>query len=720
MEEKYENENENENNLARTLSFIIKILLIVLSILLSYQLINKISKNFVKNKEINIRNITYIEQNKTQKINNDIFQNPISIDSNNKSVVHKEYIENKTEFRNLINYEHVYFNSFDIFKAARYKYFNILNLNYSFSSKFNLVKLEYIIGLYDKNYTLLNPSEMTLFNNIHFACFLELPNKKIVNSLANIYLDKYIKCVEYFKYGENIKFGLTIYRRISFFKIYFFSENIINYEDITHENDDMFNTKIITSNFNALVSEIKTNKLNKPYSLKKAYLRRPIYDLRRNYVRNNSNWLFRNFYNEYYCYCIGNNCFKEGDMQTCKFLYYIVIIDNERDLYPKTDYIFVDFIFKSLSSDDTYPVFEEMIRQNYSAHYITEKEELMKKYCKNTYHCQTIIPINLNSYFNYGDFFEKYLSLVLKTKAFISCKERYFHRVGYLFYRIEYVTYIAVGHGVCYFKDYLFDKNRIYGINRNNKIIIPPSKVLVSTAVNHGWKEENIIQLNLPRWDRYNHPIGLDQITDIFSGNITENSILVMFTWRMNRKILNNEVSHYYTDNLIKLLRNNKLRKEIKANNITLYVSFHRYIKDILQDSIKGILGYNRNIKVIDQNDISECLAKTNLVVSDFSSIIFDLMYRKKPFIIYVPDSKDPNITRLYTNDYIQLIQRMNNGTFKVQNKCNSVEETVQKIIYYIKNKFKIDKKLQKYYDYFDFKPGNNIDKLINYLLSLK
>ena len=95
-------------------------------------------------------------------------------------------------------------------------------------------------------------------------------------------------------------------------------------------------------------------------------------------------------------------------------------------------------------------------------------------------------------------------------------------------------------------------------------------------------------------------------------------------------------------------------------------------------------------------------------------------MYRKKPFIIYVPDSKDPNITRLYTNDYIQLIQRMNNGTFKVQNKCNSVEETVQKIIYYIKNKFKIDKKLQKYYDYFDFKPGNNIDKLINYLLSLK
>lgn len=108
-------------------------------------------------------------------------------------------------------------------------------------------------------------------------------------------------------------------------------------------------------------------------------------------------------------------------------------------------------------------------------------------------------------------------------------------------------------------------------------------------------------------------------------------------------------------------------------------------MRDAYQQTIIDILENTKNVKVIDQNDISECLAKTNLVVTDFSSIIFDLMYREKPFVIYVPDSNDPNITDIYTDDYIQLIDRMNNGTFKTENKCESVEETVEKLFTILK-----------------------------------
>lgn len=36
------------------------------------------------------------------------------------------------------------------------------------------------------------------------------------------------------------------------------------------------------------------------------------------------------------------------------------IIENNRNLYSKTDYLFVDFINKDLSSDDAFPIFEEM------------------------------------------------------------------------------------------------------------------------------------------------------------------------------------------------------------------------------------------------------------------------------------------------------------------------------------------------------------------------
>jgi len=74
---------------------------------------------------------------------------------------------------------------------------------------------------------------------------------------------------------------------------------------------------------------------------------------------------------------------------------------------------FATFIFKSLPSDDTYPVFEEMINQNLSAHYITEKPELNKLYCQNKDKCQTILPMNMASYFKFGEFVEKYLTLFL-------------------------------------------------------------------------------------------------------------------------------------------------------------------------------------------------------------------------------------------------------------------------------------------------------------------
>ena len=149
--------------------------------------------------------------------------------------------------------------------------------------------------------------------------------------------------------------------------------------------------------------------------------------------------------------------------------------------------------------------------------------------------------------------------------------------------------------------------------------------------------------------------------------------MLVMFTWRMNQKFWNYNLSSFYMQNITKLLQNENLIKELDNNNITLYVSLHRYIKDTYQNIIKDILKNNRNIKVLEQNDLSECLAKSNLVVSDFSSVIFDLMYRDKPFIIYIPDSDDPENINIYSDDYIQLIDRMNNGTFKIENKCNEL-----------------------------------------------
>ena len=116
--------------------------------------------------------------------------------------------------------------------------------------------------------------------------------------------------------SNKVKFGLKIYSGKLFYQLIFYTKDIINYDDINHINNDVFDQDIISDNFKNLVDEIKSNYMNRPYSLKKAYLRKPIFDLRRNLIRPNSPWLFRNFYSTYYCYCVGYDCFKVKSLFT--------------------------------------------------------------------------------------------------------------------------------------------------------------------------------------------------------------------------------------------------------------------------------------------------------------------------------------------------------------------------------------------------------------------
>ena len=247
----------------------------------------------------------------------------------------------------------------------------------------------------------------------------------------------------------------------------------------------------------------------------------------------------------------------------------------------------------------------------------------------------------------------------------------------------------------------------------NDKILIPPSEKIINIAKKYGWKEENIIKLNLPRWDKYNN-----ETRGLYYNGIKNNSIFIMFTWRQLK--FNHKISSFYIKNIIKLMTNNVLKRELKINNITLYYTFHRFIYYSSLRATKGELSGQKNIKFIEQNQISDVLVQTNLVVSDFSSIIFDLIYRRKPYILYIPDSNEPNLKKIYRKDYYRLIDLMKKRAFEFENVYFSLYETINKILYYIRNKFQLETKLEKFYDSFSFKKGNNIDKFIEYLKALK
>ena len=121
-------------------------------------------------------------------------------------------------------------------------------------------------------------------------------------------------------------------------------------------------------------------------------------------------------------------------------------------------------------------------------------------------------------------------------------------------------------------------------------------------------------------------------------------------------------------------------------------------------------------MKYIDQNSMFKCLRTIDLVVSDFSSIIFDLIYRRKPYIIYIPDANEPKLKELYKRNYADLIESMKIGTIRFENKFFNVKETVDKIIFYIHNNFKLEPKLENFYDSIGFKNENSINKFIDYI----
>ena len=635
----------------------------------------------------------------------------------------KESISNFTEFnltdyklQRVFAYDSFYFNSMTIYDLLKNKYFNITSMNYTFSNEFKKVKFEFTFAFYDTNKTLISPSDFALQTDFSILCMLTI-EKTTIYSLPHIAENKYFKCIEFFDIDETVSFGLYFFlqRRRSMMTMNFHFYDYINLTNNDHLNDDIFDKDIISGEYLKIERKAKNIRYYQNYNLKRNYMKFPKCELRRKVYGDEGDWVYRNIYNNYFCYCIGKRCVKEEVKQLCKYNFYKSVIDEHRNLYPKTEYIFVDFIFKNLPSDDTFPIFEEMIKRNMSARYISEKKELHEEYCQDNKNCEKIIPLNMYSYYRFGDFVEKYLTLILKIKAVISCKQSSFHYISYLFYKLEYITYIAVGHGVDFFKDYLFGNYRIYGSRINNKILIPPSKILVDLAVKRGWNEKDIIKISLPRWDRYS------QKNYYISGNITSNSILVMFTWRYTKWWEGyRNISELYHENIIKILENEKLHETLIKHNMTLYFILHRYVNQKFVYKYDDVINKIDNLKYLQQNQLSECLAKTNLVVSDFSSVIFDLMSREKPFVIYIPDAEDKEIYRFYTPDYIKLIEQMKRGKINFKNQCKTIEETVNKIIKYIENGFKLEPDLKNFYAKFNFKIQNNTNKFIDYLMKLK
>ena len=241
-------------------------------------------------------------------------------------------------------------------------YLKIEKIDYSFSKLYGMIEVIYYINIYDKNYNKLKPFLLASLYGISCLCniYISETNENIY-SFANIYKNKYFFCVEYIKIDEKVYFGIKLFKinliseEYEYYQKFFFTEKIFNIDkNPSLENNNKFDMNYIYNNYNKLLYKINNFKEFKynsreTYNLKISFLQAPLFNLKRDIAKVEGKWHFHNIYSSYFCFCKGDECislisFNSYNFQPCKYYFYLTIIDNNKNLYSKTDYLLQKYI----------------------------------------------------------------------------------------------------------------------------------------------------------------------------------------------------------------------------------------------------------------------------------------------------------------------------------------------------------------------------------------
>ena len=228
------------------------------------------------------------------------FQFAARLDANMRKKLIK-YNGNNYYFDNdMINLNRYYITNY-IPSIKDYDYFNITYMNYDFSVKYNIARIEYNLQFFDKNDNYITPSDLALYKDIQVICMLEINNaESIIFTFPNIIDNKFFQCVEYFGTNEKISVGIKLYQNTDFIKSYpirFVTEEKFNFDNFYYQNENLFDPLYINQQYIKLAKKINEMTDIETPNLKSYYLQYPYCTLRRRAIKNYEKWYFRNIYN---------------------------------------------------------------------------------------------------------------------------------------------------------------------------------------------------------------------------------------------------------------------------------------------------------------------------------------------------------------------------------------------------------------------------------------
>lgn len=217
---------------------------------------------------------------------------------------------------------------------------------------------------------------------------------------------------------------------------------------------------------------------------------------------------------------------------------------------------------------------------------------------------------------------------------------------------------------------------------------------------NFGYPDKSICLAGFSRWDK---------LKDDSDGK----TILIMPTWRKYLGVKNNSIFNRtdftHTDYYKKwnsLLNNKKLIRYIEKNNIKLCFYPHQNMQKLL--SLFTTSSKNVSLLSMD-NNISDAFNKSTLMITDYSSVLFDFAYLRKPAIYYQFD-EDEYREKQYGKGHFDY--RKDGFGPVITDETDLVDEIIDLMNTGIKQKY-----LKRIEKAFIFKHGNNSERIYNYLM---
>ena len=215
---------------------------------------------------------------------------------------------------------------------------------------------------------------------------------------------------------------------------------------------------------------------------------------------------------------------------------------------------------------------------------------------------------------------------------------------------------------------------------------------------NFGYPKENVAYTGFARFDNLN----------IYenNNNNTFKTILIAPTWR--KWIHTQEEFNDFMVNYYKIIQDKALIDYLEKNNVQLIIVLHKNMKKFKFDDSTSNISPNITINHNEEVDIQDLLNVADLMITDYSSIFFDIAYRKKPIIYYQFDTKKYRENQLQEGYF----SYKKDGFGDVLEDSNKV---VNKMKFYIENDFKIETMYSNRMDsFFERKDKNNCKRILS------